>query len=335
MLPTMRLYEDELVSSALIRCCRTFRLPFKQLARDVLGKSGLRSVFFSASRLDAIAPLFGISAERLLWNHTTFPYATAFASKATYESARLAALGHAAVAPLLATMQNASDTVRFRRVCTLCLREDFEQYGESYWHRAHNLPGVLSCLRHGCGLSTTPIAAIGELRTLYELPHECKRSGRRAPASSDSMASVELLSVQILSRHQSPGESRGADWYRDLAVQHGWLSAGRQADQERLEQVVRSAYPSGYLRAIGLSDMTWTSLAFRAGIRFTLSPLKHLLLEAALRARSPERPGELDHVSSGPPGTHAADLDRFYAPRARTELSRAVASGQKRRPKHS
>lgn len=38
------------------------------------------------------------------------------------------------------------------RYCPLCLKEDVEKYGESYWHRAHQIWIVDKCYKHGCNL---------------------------------------------------------------------------------------------------------------------------------------------------------------------------------------
>ena len=35
------------------------------------------------------------------------------------------------------------------RYCPDCAREDMERYGETYWHRMSQLPGVEYCLKHG------------------------------------------------------------------------------------------------------------------------------------------------------------------------------------------
>jgi len=38
------------------------------------------------------------------------------------------------------------------KYCVLCAKEDISQYGETYWHRSHNLPEVLACYKHNCQL---------------------------------------------------------------------------------------------------------------------------------------------------------------------------------------
>ncbi|RQN37192.1 TnsD family Tn7-like transposition protein [Paraburkholderia tropica] len=43
------------------------------------------------------------------------------------------------------------------RLCPACVREDVNAYGMGYWHRAHHVPGVGVCWRHGgCLLSSCP-----------------------------------------------------------------------------------------------------------------------------------------------------------------------------------
>lgn len=35
------------------------------------------------------------------------------------------------------------------KICPLCVRDDLSEQGYSYWHRAHHIPGVTTCWRHG------------------------------------------------------------------------------------------------------------------------------------------------------------------------------------------
>ncbi len=41
---------------------------------------------------------------------------------------------------------------RYLRYCPICAQEDRTQYGETYWHRAHQMPEVSICPFHGCVL---------------------------------------------------------------------------------------------------------------------------------------------------------------------------------------
>jgi hypothetical protein len=82
------LYPDELLSSGLVQCYRWFNLTLFRLIVSVLGLPVPKARFLSACPLPAFAAMYEISQEQLLWEHTTFPYTTAFVSQKTFESTR-------------------------------------------------------------------------------------------------------------------------------------------------------------------------------------------------------------------------------------------------------
>lgn len=44
------------------------------------------------------------------------------------------------------------------RYCPLCYQEDMNQYGESYWHRLHQIPAVTICPKHLCQILRADIS---------------------------------------------------------------------------------------------------------------------------------------------------------------------------------
>lgn len=48
------------------------------------------------------------------------------------------------------SMINTSNQSAPLRYCPLCFKEDIENYGESYWHRIHQIPAVTVCPKHLC-----------------------------------------------------------------------------------------------------------------------------------------------------------------------------------------
>lgn len=57
---------------------------------------------------------------------------------------------------LLHPMEKGAKALRY---CPLCFQEDMEKYGESYWHRLHQIPAVTICPKHHCQIlyAQTPI----------------------------------------------------------------------------------------------------------------------------------------------------------------------------------
>ena len=50
----------------------------------------------------------------------------------------------------------------FLRYCPACAQEDWDTYGETYWHRKHQLRGANICYKHGCWLKQSTVSAKSE-----------------------------------------------------------------------------------------------------------------------------------------------------------------------------
>lgn len=55
----------------------------------------------------------------------------------------------------------------FLRFCKTCRESDIDEYGETYWHRSHQLAGVLVCPQHGEPLIDTMIPMRPKTRSQY------------------------------------------------------------------------------------------------------------------------------------------------------------------------
>ncbi|MBR1752184.1 MAG: TniQ family protein [Ruminococcus sp.] len=44
------------------------------------------------------------------------------------------------------------DPDRRLRYCPVCAADDREKYGETYWHRVHQIPEISVCAKHRCRL---------------------------------------------------------------------------------------------------------------------------------------------------------------------------------------
>lgn len=269
----------------------------------------------------------------LLWRHTVFPYATAFFDQAVYESAVAAALstGEAAIG-MGAVTQSASDFVPFRRFCTACAREDRKRWGESYWHRVHNLPGVLVCIHHGTVLRRTELPTSGWKNWDERLPHEVpsKRLLHRSIGEFDR--ALVRRSQAALNRALTPQVFRGASWYRSSLLERGLLSPDRQVNAEKLSQWVRCQM-AGPQADYGFSNkdanLAWLALMVRPRSGHPFVPLKHLLFETALATGQSGGPPALDHVPSGPSGRSKTDADKEYAAAVRRVVAGYVRCGER------
>jgi hypothetical protein len=91
---------------------------------------------------------------------TLFPYYSAFAPAARAQRCFERLLGH--------NRSNAHSTLgigpsvvkspKVLRFCQTCRMHDVDEFGETYWHRTHQLPGVLVCPDHHCFLLQSEVA---------------------------------------------------------------------------------------------------------------------------------------------------------------------------------
>lgn len=304
-------------------------LPMVTLLEKVLKVQRQRGTFLATGPVGQAAALFNTTPEDVLWNHTTYPYASAFVSEADFAKAIDEALGvTSGTRTIFGVMRNAKVGVSRRRVCKQCLDEDIAFYGESYWHRSHNLPGAFYCVKHQCLLCETSLPAHG--RPLAKLPVECELT--KAPAAWSSPLSWQLAEAaeRLLARPHRAGEQRAAGFYMSLAVETGWMHDRGQVSQPALVRVMKDCFHEEFLKATLTEfreSQAWPVRAFNPK-SCNLSTLKHLMVETLLR-HGMERSGVLSHHAKGAPRANYAAIDNMLSQRAEVELQRVMAAGEK------
>jgi len=335
--------QDELLSSCLARACRRAGLPIGTVMQALTGGRKWAPGFFQAGHVVELADVLGMQPMDLLWRHTVFPYATAFLTPAVHAAALEAALatGPRAVG-MGAVTQSVSDQVQFRRYCLVCAREELQRFGESYWHREHNLPGVMVCMAHRRVLWECDLRASSGPTWSVHLPHEV--AGVRVLARSPAPLHWALAerAAALLNRLCEVPVVRGPAWYREALVAKGLLSLGRTVCAQALMDwgssglvaAQRGGTATG--RYLGLREretrFDWLPLMVRPRVGTPFVPLKHLLFEALITVQpqmSSETAGRLDYVSSGPSGRDASALDRAYETAVRVALARHRSTGHR------
>lgn len=330
MLPACPPYPDELASSALLRCARHFNIALKSLVRAT-AQSSRRPRFLMTAPIGRLAELFQVQPERLLWEHTAFPYASAFLPSAGFDEALRDALNADHVTPLLsAVMHNASSGVEFRRYCPECVSAELEQRGESHWHVSHHLPAVWCCLKHGIYLHETKVEARNFTKTHNILPHET--SGRPLARAKVSPVRMRLaqLSTALQTRSIGAGPIRDGSYYRQLAFDHAWLPAGGTISDRAVHTLMKARHSTALLRSAGLdpSTMAWSTLMMRPKVDTAQTTVKHVLLAELLTNPATGDWHAFTHRPSGPPPTSPDKLDDFYSERARGQLDSIRRRGE-------
>lgn len=305
-------YPDEVVGSVVARACVHTGLPMRRLLQSIFESQRSSCSFLLGDDIGRLAHRAGLERSELLFNHTMFPYAVAYMAPEIQ-----AQLASKAIAPrpgedsLSSITKNVSHGVAYRRVCSKCIAENMQQYGESYWHRKHMLPGVLVCIRHGEPLLETSIELRGRShQSSVALPHEVLDL-RKSPTALPREFSLRIAAI---SGEALEGKSlRSHDWlscYREQAKSKGYVLPSGDVAGTLAAHVLRNHFGQQYLAMTGcpVSDNprnTWPTLMFRPRNENNFATPKHVLMQVFLETG----PGKVDAKTTvyRAPGKRARD----------------------------
>lgn len=323
-------YPGELIVSVLARAVIHNGLAPKRLLAQLVGVAG-RSNYpaFLPTDLPSIAKQSRTDAAALLWNHTVFPYVVAFMPSDEATRFKEKVLGgcppeKGSTASLVKSVTHALPEFRY---CEQCALEDVGTRGESYWHRAHCLPGVYVCLIHNVLLRCSvarPSAFAQQLR--MPLPQRQEGAGSAPTCPTDALVRVAQTTAAVCS---DEWKHRG-DWQRDYRRRAQELQLTRSNGQvagARIAFELHELFGTNLLARAGC-DFTgtrnpWPALMMREGTHVPFAPVKHILMDAYLHCtRQPSfsfsyrRPGK---APSSPPEVDES-LAQLVEARAREAL---------------
>jgi hypothetical protein len=148
-------YPEELLYSVIARYQeRVMVIDRKAALLDLFGTLNALAVIALPSHLGALVanlpPGNPYTPEILIKQNTLLPYFAPFLERNQLESIMADMIGErgsavAGRAGLMASTVKDPTTLQF---CPCCVEADRKQYGEAYWHRVHQLPGVCCCPHH-------------------------------------------------------------------------------------------------------------------------------------------------------------------------------------------
>lgn len=102
------------------------------------------------SVIDNIIFRDNLTSDDLIFNHTLFPYYAlgAYPKRLSAVQASMRSGYGGSIHTLLGIMASSIPHGRQLRFCPACFTSDKESFGEAYWHRVHQAPGVLFCPFH-------------------------------------------------------------------------------------------------------------------------------------------------------------------------------------------
>jgi hypothetical protein len=282
-------YADELVASILARFGVRFDFPStKDVGSSAFGKSTSTMIVDFPTYLEALAEslpkAMGITTDSLIDNNTLWPYYAAFSSQECRDLTR-SEMQHCGYPYLhFGLMASRSAWPTFLRYCPLCAKHDREELFETYWHRAHQLPGIEACSLHGILLQNSSV--------------QYRQSRNRHAYVS---AEFNVAKEHSLLKDATTEElflARGAEWllnspqlyidgaelrsrYQARLTELGYASYGGRLFLARLQRDFAQSYSPEWLARIGcrlpVGGSFWVADIVRARQR-SRQPIRHLLL---------------------------------------------------------
>lgn len=200
-----------------------------------------------------------LRVDDLLWKHTLLPLHTAFttAKRARAALTSLQIGSGQGVHRLLNANARMPPTPESLQFCPACLIQDAADYGEPYWHRIHQAPGVMRCPIHGQRLKRSTLQ-----RTRRQNRHVFVPAMDACPPDAPELrCSLTLLEQQHASRDllwllETPvmGWESGvlATAYAHLSVAAGYGKESGQLALTRIESDVARHYGETSLASLGI-----------------------------------------------------------------------------------
>lgn len=288
-------YPDELLYSVCARYAERVNYPNKHMAiKDLFGKRGLSAIVDFPTRLEyllSVIPHHNYSTDEIINKNTLFPFYESFLfrERALEIRKEMKSITANHLKTRLATNIYQVKMPEFLRFCPLCLVKDKKLYGETYWHRIHQLAGILVCPEHKCFLHDSPIRWERESSYLFHSAN--KLLSEKKPRFIDekefshqiyidlALEAKWLLSQENISLNQ--GELR--ERYYNFLLKKGFAFFNGKIRSSKLIEAFIQFYDPKLLRELGCpleySRKTWLpKLIDKTYANVLYHPIRHLLL---------------------------------------------------------
>jgi hypothetical protein len=174
---------------------------------------------------------------------------------------------------------------KWLRFCPACAKSDRERFGETYWHRLHQAPGVEVCPIHAVFLEDSTTAKQSGKRAFISAESAVQTVQPR-PAADDPLCRfmldvAEYIDQLLRNVYASPGESFLRRQYLALLDRHGLITLKGSVRVVEFLKALTDYYPPAFLSLLHCE----------------LNRTKHIEAEWAARlpfARRPQHP--LHHI---------------------------------------
>lgn len=288
-------YEDEILYSILSRYQKYCGYNcIKSTIQDLYSSTKIIASVDLPSNLSALVTnmpeRWNYNVEKLIYRYTLYPYFKPFwDNKRATDVLKLMKGNSVRDIHLRAGIySNQILPWKFLRFCPECFSEDEKRYGESYWHRLHQVPGVFTCPIHKVFICDSEVRLNGENPQLYITPNKsnCHNKSKINQLNKKTIFELTELANDIEfilnSNLSAAGPAILKDKYINILRGQGYIGQKGYVNQKELTKDFIEYYGEEFLGILNLNfnmedKHNWLSMLVRKN-EYMPHPLKHLLL---------------------------------------------------------
>jgi hypothetical protein len=331
-------FQDELTYSIVARIRWLMRFgSVKNVAEHFFGGHTGIAVKDLTPKLGDLHRIEGDDCDALAFirKHTLLPLYAPFLAPKTLSAieSRLTS-GTATGVHALAAVQNSlgGRSPEYLRFCPCCAAEERANTGEAYWHRLHQVSGVLVCRVHRVFLEKSGVIMRSKnSRRLFAaedvIPQQTPVAVDLSHLGHQTLWRIARSAEDLLSNaYRADGLDRLRQRYRSLASENGYLTMNGRLLIRKLLADFATHFPSSLLQtlspALAASSEYWVPSMFLNAANVQ-PPLRHMLLMDFFRL-TPERFFILTGVIVGILGRGPWPCRNPVCPKAGKKLIREV-----------
>lgn len=248
-------YPDELLYSLICRYhLRSGNRSFRQTQLDLFETAGVKKYYLGlpnnlATLVHKLPFGSSLTINQLLQKHTLFTYYRTFLTPR--EVKRLQELMEGKESQSIAQVARIPKLrlyyPEYLQFCPQCLIEDLRQYGETYWHRLHQVAGIRVCLTHGVGLENSKVL-VSEMGKEFVAADEENCVGKGFAYSEEILQDLWDFGKVIEGKMSQKGSFQSLEELRNEYKQS--LMKLGLTEEERLAEAMLERYGEEVLRVI-------------------------------------------------------------------------------------
>ncbi|KAB7668950.1 TnsD family Tn7-like transposition protein [Bacillus sp. B1-b2] len=217
-------YKDELLYSILARYhVRSGNVSIKATQKDIYGTDSITAIMDLPSHIYRIMENLPVghhyTPEYLIANHTLYPFYAAFLPPDHAAKVKESMIGDngGSIYNRIGLIASSVKFNQYFKFCPQCAEEEMDNLGEMYWHRIHQIPGVLVCPDHNIPLYDSQVPVRGYNKHDYRLaaPETCKKSASESIYTDMIMEKAIKITEDIKFLLSNKVENKSSEWYKE------------------------------------------------------------------------------------------------------------------------